>query len=248
MSHRRWSCLALLFGCLPSLFYAAEPDGLWKQASANGVVVNDIFARTRKMVHGWLSYADKETLLLPDRLPGLIRGKPNTRLLYTPQNSGADNYPYLIITSWFTDPALYHGRMMDMLRNEIRYTNVEGAIPGNLDFQTRKLGPASFFGAGEYCKDGLLSVTELLGRTPWYYRMVDITEDYMRRAPVKTRWGNLPDTGAELNGDVLQTLARLIPMTGDPRFLRLGHAHRRRLHPGDSARQQLPARLPLRFR
>jgi hypothetical protein len=41
----------------------------------------------------------------------------------------------------------------------------------------------------------------------------------MKRAPVKTRWGNLPDSGAELNGDVLQTLARLIPMTGDARFL-----------------------------
>jgi len=204
---------------LPSLFYAAEPGELWKQAAANGVKVNDVFAKTRKMLHGWLAYADKETLLLPDRLPGPIRGKLNTELLYTPHNSGADNYPYLIITSWFTDPVLYRGRMMDMLRNEIRYTNVEGAIPGNLDLKTKQLGPASFFGAGEYCKDGLLSVTELLGRTPWYYRMVDITEDYMRMAPIKTRWGNLPDTGAELNGDVMQTLARLIPMTADPRFL-----------------------------
>jgi hypothetical protein len=42
----------------------------------------------------------------------------------------------------------------------------------------------------------------------------------MKRAPVKTRWGNLPSDGAELNGDVLQTLARLIPMTGDRRLLR----------------------------
>ncbi|MCE5306477.1 MAG: hypothetical protein LLG20_02445 [Acidobacteriales bacterium] len=238
MSHRQWPLLALLTCFLPSLFYAAEPEELWKQASANGVAANDIFARTRRMVHVWLSYADKETLLLPDRLPGLIRGKQNTQLLYTPENSGADNYPYLIITSWFTDPALYHGRMMDMLRNEIRYTNVSGAIPGNLDFKTRQLGPATLFGAGEYCKDGLLSVTELLGRTPWYYRMVDITEDYMRKAPVKTRWGNLPDTGAELNGDVLQTLARLIPMTADPRFLdwatRIGDAYVEEILPANN--------------
>lgn len=172
--------MALLVCFLPSLFYAAEPDGLWKQASANGVVVNDIFARTRRMVHAWLAYADQETLLLPDRLPGLIRGKLNTQLLYTPHN----------------------------------------------------------FGAGEYCKDGLLSVTELLGRTPWYYRMVDITEDYMRLAPVKTRWGNLPDTGAELNGDVLQTLARLIPMTADPRFLdwatRIGDAYIQEILPANN--------------
>ena len=196
----------------------AEAD-LWKQAGANGAQVDEIFARTRKMVHGWLAYADKETLLLPDRLPGLIRGKPNTESAYTPHNSGADNYPYLIITAWFTDPELYRGRMMDMLRNEIRFTTRDGAIPANLDFKTRQLGPPSFFGAGEYAKDGLLSVTELLGRTPWYYRMIDMMEDYRKRAPVRTRFGNLPDEGAELNGDVPQSLVRMIPMTSDPRQL-----------------------------
>ncbi len=198
----------------------AEPADVWQRARANGVAVNDVFERTRRMLRAWLAFADPETLLLPDRLPGPLRGKINTELLYTPHNSGADNYPYLILTTFFTDRGLYRGRMMDMLRNEIRYTNVSGAIPGNLDLKTHRLGPASFFGAGEYAKDGMVSVTELLGRTPWYYRMVDMMEDYMQKAPVKTRFGNLPDTGAELNGDILQALARLIPMTGDPRFLR----------------------------
>jgi len=197
----------------------AGAGGPWETARANGVVVNDVFVRTRRMMHAWLSHADRETLLLPDRLPGLIRGKPSTSLLYTPHNSGADNYPYLIITSFFTDPALYRGRMADMLRNEIRFTNAQGAIPGDLDFKARSLGPPSFFGAGEYAKDGLVSVTELLGRTPWFYRMVDMTNDFMRHAPVETRFGRLPDNGAELNGDVLQVLARLAPMTSDSRFL-----------------------------
>jgi hypothetical protein len=210
----------LLVLALPGLIIqAADVGDRWKTARANGVVVNDVFTRTHNMLHAWLKYADPETLLLPDRLPGLIRGKPNAQLLYTPHNSGADNYPYLILTAFFTDLDLYRGRMLDMLRNEIRYTNAAGSIPGNLDFTTRKLSPPSLFGAGEYAKDGLISVTELLGRTPWYYRMVDMMEDFMSRAPVKTRFGNLPDHGAELNGDVLQALARLIPMTCDRRFL-----------------------------
>lgn len=209
-----------LWLCLYAGSWAADStERIWEQARRNGVRVNEILLRTQRMLHAWLRYADRETLLLPDRLPGLVRGKPNTELLYTPHNSGADNYPYLIVTAYFTDPALYHGRMQEMLRNEIRYTCApQTLIPANLDLRTRRLGPPSFFGAGEYAKDGLLAVTELLGRTPWFYRMVDMMDEFRRRAPVQTRFGALPDAGAELNGDVMQVLARLIPMTGDPNF------------------------------
>jgi hypothetical protein len=149
--------------------------------------------------------------------------------LYTPHNSGADNYPYLLATAFFTARALYDGRMRDMLRSEIRYTDTGDGIPGNLELKTGKLGPPSLFGAAEYAKDGLLAVTELLGRTPWFYRMADMTAALMEHAPVESAFGKLPDTGAELNGDVLQTLVRLAPMTGDRRFLewaeRIGDAY-----------------------
>jgi len=221
---------AMLAGVVP----AAD---VWSAARENGAAANAVFERTRRMLHGWLAHADPETLLLPDRLPGLVRGKPNTESVYTPHNSGADNYPYLIVTAFFTDPGLYRGRMADMLRNEIQHTNAGGGIPGNFDFRTRRLGPPSFFGAGEYAKDGLVAVTELLGRTPWFYRMADMMAEFRERAPVKTRFGNLPDTGAELNGDVLQTLARLIPMTGDRRFLewaeQIGDAYIEEILPGN---------------
>ncbi len=217
---RKTLCTIWLSLCAGMTAHAAEPDSSWRAARANGAVVDEIFARTRKMVHAWLTTADPKTLLLPDRIQGSLFGKWDGTLLYTPHNSGADNYPYLIITSYLTEPELYYGRMAEMLRSEVRYTDVAGGkIPGNLRLDTHELGPPSFFGAGEYCKDGMVAVTELLGRTRWYYRMVDMTEDFMNRAPVKTRWGNLPDNGAELNGDVLQTLGRLIPMTGDRRFL-----------------------------
>ncbi len=198
---------------------ATSAEETWDAARRNGIRVNEILLRTRRMLHAWLRHADRETLLLPDRLPGLIRGKLNTELIYTPHNSGADNYPYLILTAYFTEPALYHGRMMEMLRNEVRYTCAPGTLlPADFDLRTRRLGSPSFFGAGEYAKDGLLAVTELLGRTAWYFRMVDMIREFSRRAPVATRFGRLPDTGAELNGDVLQVLARLIPMTAEADF------------------------------
>ncbi len=200
---------------------ALAAEDAWQQARANGRIVNDVLIRAGKNMKAWLAYADPKTKLLPDRLPGMIRGRMNSELLYTPHNSGADNYPFLILTAYFTDPELYKGRMVEMLRSEVQYTDAPGGrIPANLDLKTYTLGPPSFFGAGEYCKDGMVPVTEFFGRNRWFHRMVDMTEDFMLRAPFKSRWGNLPSDSAELNGDVLQTLARLIPMTGDRRFLR----------------------------
>ena len=209
---------------------AADPraEPAFRAAAENGVRSEEVFRRTRHMMNAWLAYADERTLLLPDFIPGYKRG--NRELgVYTPHNSGADNYPYLLATSFFTDRALYHGRMRDMLRNEVRFTTAADGVPGNLNLKTQALGPPSLFGAAEYAKDGLLAITELLGRTPWFYRMADMTAALMERAPVPSAFGPLPDAGAELNGDVLQTLVRLASMTGDPRFLewarRIGDAY-----------------------
>ena len=209
---------------------AAAPAAI-ERARANGAQFEKAVAATRRLLQVWLTHADARTLLLPDRLDA-----DRTKWIYTPHNSGADLYPYLILTAQLTDPDLYEGRMLDMLRNEIRYTSTKGSIPGNLTFATGELGPPSLFGAGEYAKDGLVAVTEYLGRTPWFYRMVDMTVDAMEQAPVASRFGKLPASDTELNGDYLQTLSRLAVMTGDRRFLdwarRIGDAYLEEVLPG----------------
>jgi hypothetical protein len=233
-------------------------DEAFRTAAENGIRSEEVFRRTRRLLHGWLAYADERTLLLPDVIPGFLRG-PKPLGVYRPHNSGADNYPYLVATAYFTDRPLYEGRMREMLRNEIRYTNVADGIPGDLDLPSGKLGPLSLFGAAEYAKDGLLAVTELLGRTPWFYRMADMTAGLMDHAPVESAFGRLPDAGAELNGDVLQTLVRLATMTGDKRFFdwaeRIGDAYvleilpRNHGLPGytwDFAKHEGPDRMRLR--
>jgi len=252
---------AVLAAALPCA-RAGAADGAreagFRRAAENGVQAEEVFRRTRHNLHAWLAYADERTLLLPDVLPGYTRG-PKGLHIYRPHNSGADNYPYLIATAWFSDRALYDGRLREMLRNEIRYTNAQDGIPADLDLETGKLGPPSLFGAAEYAKDGLIAVTELLGRTPWFHRMCDMTADLMRHAPVASDFGLLPDAGAELNGDALQTLVRLAPMTGDNRFLewaeRLGDAYvkevlpRNHEQPGytwDFVKHEGPDRMRLR--
>ena len=212
----------------------------FEQARENGQRFNETVASMQHVLKAWLSKADPKTKLLPERIPGgshgLKAGDATRR--YVVNNSAADLYPYLILTAEMTDPDLYHGILTDMLRNEIRYTTVQDSIPGNLDLNMGFVGPPSLFGAGEHAKDGLISVSELLGRTPWFYRMVDLTADVMKNAPVRTRFGMIPDKDAELNGDVLQTLIRLITMTGDPRFLawaeRIGDAYVDEIVPGSS--------------
>ena len=212
---------------------AAQPsaESPFDRARANGRQFARAVAAAQRVLQAWLKHADPETLLLPDR------PVPDRSLwIYTPHNSGADLYPYLILTAHLTDPDVYRGRMMEMLRNEVRYTTTLRSIPGDFNFATRKTGPASFFGAGEYAKDGLIAVTEYLGRTPWFYRMVDMVADAMTEAPVATRFGALPADDAETNGDYLQALVRIAAMTGDQRFLvwarRIGDAYIEEVLPG----------------
>lgn len=224
--------LALLTLCGWPLLAARTPaEPAFAQARTNGRQFARAVSAARRVLHAWLKHADPETLLLPDRpVPD------RSRWIYTPHNSGADLYPYLILTAQLTDPDLYRGRMMEMLRNEVRYTTTLRSIPGDFHFATRKTGPASFFGAGEYAKDGLIAVTEYLGRTPWFYRMVDMLADAMTEAPVATRFGALPADDAETNGDYLQALVRISAMTGDQRFLawarRIGDAYIEEVLPG----------------
>jgi hypothetical protein len=226
--------LLLLYGPTRAQEPAIAPpsSGARDQARANGVLFEQSVAACQRLLHVWLTHADPRTLLLPDRID-VDHGK----WIYTPHNSGADLYPYLVLTAQLTDPDLYQGRMMEMLRNEVRFTSAKASVPANLTFATGELGPPSLFGAGEYAKDGLVAVTEYLGRTPWFHRMVDLTADAMSQAATPSRFGLLPASDPELNGDYLQTLVRLAAMTGDHRFLewarRIGEAYVEEALPGN---------------
>lgn len=220
---RRW--LPVLLTCSIASGAAAQ-EGPAEHAAAYQRAIG----AAERTLHAWLRDADAATGLMPDRVTGDAR-------VATPHNFAADLYPYLILTARLTDPGLYEGRMLELLRQEVRHMTADASVPAPLDLKTRVLGTPSLFGAGEYAKDGLVTVTELLGRTPWFHRMADLVADAMDRAPVETRWGRLPAVDSELNGDFLQVLVRLHTMTGDARYLawarRIGDAYVEEVLPGN---------------
>ena len=223
------TAMVVVLGC--TAVAAHRRDDAAARARANAQQFGRAVHAADRVLRAWMRHADPKTLLLPDR-PAQGRAE----WIYTPHNSGADLYPYLILTAHLTDPDLYHGRFMEMLRNEVQYTTVQRSIPADLKLAAHQPGRPSFFGAAEYAKDGLIAVSEYLGRTPWFYRMVDMIADAMTDAPIGSRFGPLPAVDAETNGDYLQSLVRIASMTGDQRFLewarRIGDAYVEEVLPG----------------
>ncbi len=196
---------------------AADRDLARQHADQAG----ELLARSHRFVEGWLAHRDPACGLIPQNLQSPV---------WTPENSAADNYPFMVLTAYLTDEALLQGTLTDILHEEIRLTTRVGALPDAFSFETQGFArPAVqvdplIFGAAEYCKDGLLPITEVMGRTEWFSRLRAIAAGLCEQAPVPTQFGPIPSTNAEVNGDVMQVVCRLYPATGDERFLRLALA------------------------
>jgi hypothetical protein len=194
------------------------PDSDFARALENGRLVNEGFARCRRFVAGWLRHADPKTGLIP-------RNLNESRDIWNAWDSAADNYPFMVLTAALTDRPLFEGRMLDMLRTETKLTSRLGALPDTYSFSKQGFADAEpeigrlVFGASEYVKDGLMPLTEWLGPSPWCDRMIGILDDIWKYAPVETKFGNIPTTSQEVNGEHLQTLCRVYWMTGDRKYL-----------------------------
>ncbi len=167
----------------------------------------------------WAARADATTGLLPQNL---------TSPLWTPSNSAADLYPFFVLTSCFTDRASFEGRWRKVLLTETLLTSRLGPLPDDYSLEksafTHEKPDLSriIFGSSEYVKDGLIPITELLGPTPWFTRLREIEDAIIEAAPVPSRFGKLPSDSAEVNGNVLQSVARLYWATACARYLDLG--------------------------
>jgi hypothetical protein len=193
-------------------------DDAFEQAMENGRLANEGFIRCRNFVKGWLNHADPETGLIP-------RNLSRNKDIWNAQDSAADNYPFMVLTAAITDRPMFDGRMLDMLRTETKLTSRIGNLPDTYSFTKKNFQTAQpdlnriIFGSSEYVKDGLLPLTEWLGPSPWCDRMIGILDDIWKHAPVDTKYGKIPSTSQEVNGEMLQTLSRIYWMTGDKKYL-----------------------------
>ena len=193
-------------------------DDAFEQAMENGKLANEGFIRCRNFVKGWLNHADPATGLIP-------RNLNRNKDIWNAQDSAADNYPFMVLTAAITDRPMFDGRMLDMLRTETKLTSRIGNMPDTYSFSKKNFQSAQpdigsiIFGSSEYIKDGLLPLIEWLGPSPWCDRMIGILDDIWKHAPVDTKYGKIPSTSQEINGEMLQTLSRIYWMTGDEKYL-----------------------------
>lgn len=211
----------LNYGCAPAsdqLEVSVTDERQWTLSLTNGRIANEGFQRCRNFVHGWLDHADPVTGLIPRNL----QADSN---IWNAKDAAADNYPFMVLTSFLTDTFLFQGRMSDMLARESELTVRVDHLPdtyhfgkqGFLEEEIRM--PEIIFGASEYIKDGLLPLSEWLGESPWSERMLEILDDIWKHAQFSTVYGNLPSDNVEVNGEMLQTLARVYFMTGQQKYL-----------------------------
>jgi hypothetical protein len=210
--------LLLLFLSGTISHISCSQSGLFQQAKENANAANEGFRRSLNFVNDWLQYADSESGLIP-------RNLYEDDDIWNARDSAADNYPFMVLTTYLLDRDLFDGHMRDMLSAEKRVTPRIGVLPDTYSFTKNGFHESEIdsgsiiFGSSEYVKDGLLPLTEYLGRSPWSDRMISILDDIWKYAPVATSYGNIPSENPEINGELLQTLSRIYWMTGEEKYL-----------------------------
>lgn len=223
--------------CKTTTYELANADKeMFDKAQQNAAQANEGFVRCNDYMNAWLSYADPESKLVPRTLD-------KDKDIWNANDCAADNFPFLVLTSFFTDQKKYQGIMHEMLESEIRLTSRVKSLPDTYSFSKNGFVfdsvsmPRIVFGTTEYIKDGLLPVTEWLGATPWSERMLTMLDDLNGQIDVAggfgaNAFGNAPED--EVNGELLQILSRVYWMTGDEKYLDwavqigdhfLNHAH-----------------------
>lgn len=208
---RKWGLRFVAALAVVSCAQLAVAQDVWQQASANGERNRKFMVGCWRFVQGWLQHADPESGLIPRNL--------SKDFYWNAKDSAADNYPFMVLSSFYTDRALFDGRMHAMLATEQKLTNRVGVLPDDYVFETKQFRVAEvkmddiIFGASEYAKDGLIPLTELLGPSPWSDRMLGMLDDILKNSQYDTEVGKLPSTSHEVCGDLLQALSRMYWMT-----------------------------------
>ena len=208
------------------LFYACTPTNSFDKkhidkATENSVLAQESFQRSLDFTKAWLEKADPESGLIPSNLKAKVD-------VWDPANAAADNYPFMVLSAYLLDEDLYNGVLLDILNQEKKLTSRLGVLPDVYSFSKKdfKEYPVNMghviFGASEYIKDGLIPLNELIGKSPWQNRMMEILEElshYTEDFNALEKFFNRASSVEEINGEMLQILSRVFWMTADEKYL-----------------------------
>lgn len=190
-------------------------------AISNGKLASEGFIRSLRFVNGWLTHADSASGLIPSNFD---KGKD----IWEPHNSAADNWAFMVLTSYILDKEMYNGKMLDILNTERKLTSRVKSLPDTYSFSKKGFKTETpdmnwvIFGTAEYMKDGIMPLCEYIGKSPWRDRMLEMLKDLPEYYTVFKnidQLGGYKVASEEVNGDMLQTLVRTYWMTGKPEFL-----------------------------
>jgi hypothetical protein len=183
-------------------------------ASYNAVLSQEAFSRAYRVVRAWEARRDDTTGLFPFALSRWHN--------YWDSSAQAGNmYSHFYIASLYLDPIGVPSWAQTM-RSE---RSICGALPCSIDLASGTVIQEELalrFGhVTEYGRDGLLSITERFGPGEWLDRLIEMTDEALRLAPVQTKRGPIPTNSTEFNGAQLQVLTRLYRITRNSRYLEM---------------------------
>src|SRR4030042_2632556 len=178
----------VLFLVIFVLLFALCTKGKVSSPLENARLANEGFRRCLHFVEGWLFYRDQENRLIP-------RNLSRDRDIWNAKDCAADNYPLMVLTTMITGKDSLYPVMLQMLEAERSLTSRIGSLPDDFSFSGKGFVYKEpdihriLFGASEYIKDGLLPLTEWMGKSPWRGRMFELLDDQWKHAPVETSNG-----------------------------------------------------------
>lgn len=204
-------------GCGPD-----KPDtNAFAVALENGRLANESYERSLRLTQAWVQRKDSASGLIPSNFR-------ESSDVWEPHNAGADNYAFMVLTSYLLDKELLNGEMRHMLDQERKLTSRIRSLPDTYSFSRQDFKMPKpennwiIFSTSEYMKDGLVPITEYMGPSPWRDRMMEMLNDLPAIYDVLKhvdQLGVYKVASEEVNGEMLQTLSRVYWMTGDEKYL-----------------------------
>src|SRR6266545_951457 len=90
----------------------------YAEAARNAEIAREGFERCHRYLEAWLAQAEPTTGLIPRNL----KDSP----YWNGHDSAADNYPFMVLSGWFTDRGLFEGKLRTMLATEAKLTAPPG--------------------------------------------------------------------------------------------------------------------------